>query len=689
MDCRLLVWLSGCLLAALAPFSNTPSAAAQAVMGTCASCGGGATDPNCGACIASGSECFNALMPADRQLGVFMTSDGHDARSLTFGKLVRGAQESAADINRAVSSTYNSSNIWLYYGTGTPPPPDGYCAPAGGPPPAFSDPGDYVFGWDHRYEDTMNGLDCYNGEVDRFYLGASGHADGSRVCDGEQGFFDPSNGAIFDLGGEGNRVVVFPFTDHPPLPCESWEYAVWLSDDPMATEVAEAGHPDRTKWNPAVLTTAFLQGWIPDNPAPVDEADALSPDLSNGTQRDGIVQVFALPCGLTFRYASIVAGNNGNPSAACAFYSFDAELDAVAGLNEDNTAICPDADGDGFRDVTCGGNDCNDGDPNVHPGAFERCDATTDLNCMAMTPCPTGTVCAPDSGLCVTQCFEGGCADGFTCTDGRCIDAACAARTDPCPDGTLCRNGDCVGPCDGVVCPQGQQCTGGACLDPCQGVECPVNQVCVARDPSAGTLCGPSCSCTDLSVPLCTGSTACDARSDSPTAGLCVDAGCESVTCDAGQVCSGGSCVDGCEGVTCPRAQTCTAGQCVPDLCANVTCPSGQVCSDGTCGDACAGVTCPDGQVCSSGECVADPCYGLDCGAGGVCIDGACVDAGTAGDGGGAGMDGGTGGQHDAGTTGAKMAGGCGCRVSSPRSAPWGLSFALLAGALALWRRRR
>lgn len=197
MDCRRLVWLSGCLLAALAPFSHTPSAAAQAVMGTCASCGGGATDPNCGACIASGSECFNALMPADCQLGVFMTSDGHDARSLTFGKLVRGAQESATDINRAVSSTYNSSNIWLYYGAGTPPPPDGYCAPAGGPPPAFSDPGDYVFGWDHRYEDTMNGLDCYNGEVDRFYLGASGHADGSRVCDGEQGFFDPSNGAIF------------------------------------------------------------------------------------------------------------------------------------------------------------------------------------------------------------------------------------------------------------------------------------------------------------------------------------------------------------------------------------------------------------------------------------------------------------------------------------------------------------
>ena len=477
-------------------------------MGTCASCGGGATDPNCGACIASGSECFNALMPADRQLGVFMTSDGHDARSLTFGKLVRGAQESATDINRAVSSTYNSSNIWLYYGTGTPPPPDGYCAPAGGPPPAFSHPGDYVFGWDHRYEDTMNGLDCYNGEVDRFYLGASGHADGSRVCDGEQGFFDPSNGAIYDLGGEANRVVVFPITDHDPLPCEAFEYSLWLSNNPDATEIADPGAPDPNKWNPATMIRAFQQGWTRNIHAQ-GAADAGRSDLSTYLRdttdgdaiADALVTVWALPCGLTFRYVAMEGGNYGNPGPECTFHSSEDELDAVAGLNEDDTAICVDADGDGHRDIACGGDDCDDSNAMRHPGAFEPCDATMDLNCLPMADCPSGTVCDGTSGLCVPQCFEGGCADGFTCVDTRCVDSACAARTDACPAGTLCRGGDCVGPCDGVVCPDGQQCQEGACIDPCLGVVCPANQVCVARDPSALTLCGPSCACTELAVP--------------------------------------------------------------------------------------------------------------------------------------------------------------------------------------------
>src|ERR1043165_5954317 len=101
----------------------------------------------------------------------------------------------------------------------------------------------------------------------------------------------------------------------------------------MATEIADSGHPDPRRWNPALLFRVFLQGWIPDSPTPTTEAEALNPDLANGTMQDGIAQVFALPCGLTFRYASIVAGNNGNPTSACQFWSYDSELDAVAGLN--------------------------------------------------------------------------------------------------------------------------------------------------------------------------------------------------------------------------------------------------------------------------------------------------------------------------------------------------------------------
>ncbi len=671
------------VLGSAALLASEHTASAQAVIGTCASCSAGATDPNCGACIASGTECFNALMPADRRLGVFQTSDGMDARSLTFGRLVRGASTSAADINRAVSRTYAGGTAWLYYGSGAPA---GYCAPAGGPPRAFATDPEYVFGWNHAFEDALNGLDCYNAEIDRFYLGAAGHADGDRVCDGEQGFFDPANGAIFDLGGEGNRVVVFPFTDHGPLPCESWEYSVWLSDDPMATEVADPSAPDPRKWNPALLTTVFLQGWIPDEPTPATEADALAPDLSNATMRDGIVQVFALPCGLTFRYASLVGGNNGNPTDACQFWSFDAELDAVAGLNEDNTAICPDADGDGFRDVACGGTDCDDADPARHPGAFERCDATEDLDCLPMADCPPGTACAPDSGLCVSQCFEGGCGPGFTCVDGTyCVDTACAGRTAPCPDGTLCREGECVGPCDGVVCPRGQRCLSGACLDPCLGVDCPVNQVCVAADPDALTLCGPSCACADLAASICADTEACDARMDSPTEGMCVDAGCETATCTAAEVCTGGTCEDGCTGVVCPRAQACVDGECVPDLCAAVSCGPGLACQGGECVDACTGVTCGEGLVCRAGDCVPDPCAGVDCGPGARCSAGSCVSIGTTD--GGSGLDGATG--ADTGTGGADDDGGCGCRIAAPRHSTRGLLAVLLVGLAVAFRRRR
>ncbi len=42
---------------------------------------------------------------------------------------------------------------------------------------------------------------------------------------------------------------------------------------------------------------------------------------------------------------------------------------------------CPDADGDGFTAATCGGNDCNDQDALVHPGAAETCGDGIDQDC--------------------------------------------------------------------------------------------------------------------------------------------------------------------------------------------------------------------------------------------------------------------------------------------------------------------
>ncbi|HJL14691.1 MAG TPA: putative metal-binding motif-containing protein, partial [Sandaracinaceae bacterium LLY-WYZ-13_1] len=566
----------------------------------------------------SGDMCLNLVRDA-RPDGVvediFQTSDGRYAPELTFGTYVRG-------VNGCIGQTYDPTILTGYT-----------CGSIGSGPPGGDDPSFHA-----------NTLDWYWTQVLRT------DDTGAVLADGAPGHYVPWRGRIYDLGGEANRVVVFPITDHLPLPCEAFEYSLWLSNDPDATEIAPEDAPDPTQWNPARLIRVFTEGWTRNPTATAADAsrtdlDTYLRDTSAGDAvADALVTVWALPCGLSFRYVAMQAGNYGNPGPECVFHSSDDELDAVAGLNEDDTAICVDADGDGHRDAACGGSDCDDADPDVHPGAFERCDAARDLDCMPDEGCPDGTRCDTDSGLCVTQCFEGGCAPGFTCVDDKCVDAACAMRADPCPDGTLCREGTCVAPCDGVVCPSGQRCVGGACIDPCEGVVCPTNQVCVARDPDALTVCGPACTCTEITTAICPDGEACDAREGSPRFGECVDPGCETAVCGPGEICTGGRCVDACEGVVCPTDQVCMLGECIADLCASVVCPGTQVCRDGECFDACDGVSCDEGQRCRDGACVPDPCFGISCSAGERCVEGTCIPSGGPMDAGGAGGDAGAGG---------------------------------------------
>ncbi len=607
-------------------------------------------------CIdATGEACLNVIRAA-RADGVvddiFTTSDGLFAPQLHFATYLRG-------VNGCIGNTH------------TPTILSGYTCHAATP---GEDIGMYA-----------NSLDWYWTQVVRT------DDSGTGVADGTGGFYYPWRGRLMDLGGEANRVVLFPITDHAPLPCEAFEYTVWLSNNPDATEMAPESAPDASKWNPARLIRAFTQGWTRNATASGageagrgDLATHLRDNSGGEAVADALATVWALPCGITFRYIAIQGGNNGNPGPECVYDSSEDELDAVAGLNEDNTAICIDADGDGHRAASCGGDDCDDTDASVHPGAFEPCGATRDLDCRPMETCPTGTICSTATGLCQTACFEGGCASGFACaSDSTCVEAACLSVA--CAAGTLCRAGACVAPCEGAVCPAGRVCSGGACLDPCLGVVCPTNQVCLAGTPGATTLCGPSCNCTELAAPLCPTGRACDARTGTPTAGLCVDPGCESATCAASETCTAGACVDACAGVTCPVGQWCTGGECVPDRCASVRCTGSDVCRDGVCFSACDGVTCPAEQLCRDGVCVPDPCSGVVCGDGERCLAGTCVPSSPT-------DDGGPTVRPDAGIPthiAPKDTGACGCRVASTNGGTAWRLFAALLGLLALGLRRR
>lgn len=113
----------------------------------------------------------------------------------------------------------------------------------------------------------------------------------------------PSQGIVWDLGGQANQVAVFVFVDHGPVPEEVLENTAWLSNDPNA---ADAG------WTQASLVHVYGDGFSPD------------PDIV-----DGFVAVYQLPSAATFRYVSVTWGGPGAIQR-----DGDNEIDAVGGLTE-------------------------------------------------------------------------------------------------------------------------------------------------------------------------------------------------------------------------------------------------------------------------------------------------------------------------------------------------------------------
>jgi hypothetical protein len=118
----------------------------------------------------------------------------------------------------------------------------------------------------------------------------------------------PSQGIVWDLGGQANQVAVFVFVDHGPVPGEVLENTAWLSNDPNATD---------GDWVQAQLVHVYGDGWSPD------------PNIA-----DGFVAVYQLPTAATFRYVSVTWGGPGSN-----LQDGDNEIDAVGGLTARGTGV--------------------------------------------------------------------------------------------------------------------------------------------------------------------------------------------------------------------------------------------------------------------------------------------------------------------------------------------------------------
>lgn len=538
----------------------------------------------------------------------------------------------------------------------------------------FANAADYLSALDHRWWQP--------GRItDHTLLSGCPRFTTTRVVDGNSANYIPREGLVFDLRGPSNQVVIFAENDHGPQPCESAEYTVFLSDNPMSDEIElnpTTIGVDPNKWNRAVLKAIYTHGWFDVRTADPTGHAACGDTVDYAVEDDSFTTVYALPCGLTFRYAAIVAGNDGRDFAACQFHSSEGEIDAVAGLTESGAAVCGDADGDRYVDCGCMGApticDCDDTNPAIHPGAPEDCD-DPDLNCDTMTGvCPGTDVCA--AGRCLALCDPqdefSACPPGSTCGAAgsvtACVPSSCTSSS--CPGGSVCSGGTCVPACTGVVCPSGQICQEGSCVDPCEFIQCAAGRECHAG------VCVPPCRCLAANLGCASQpGTACDSAS-----GECVDPSCVGVSCTSPNVCSAssGTCVPRCMGVVCPQNQHCTEADGCIGNCVGVSCDPGETCdpSSGTCtATSCPAIPCGTGLLCDANVCVPDPDAGVP--------DGGSDsnDAGT-GNGGDAGSDAGNGG-------GRRRGRGCGCTTAGSESSPGTLAFVSLAGIALVFARRR
>ena len=71
----------------------------------------------------------------------------------------------------------------------------------------------------------------------------------------------------------------------------------------------------------------------------------------------------------------------GPPQEPTCTDGIDNDCDGLIDQEDEADCVCLDGDGDGYTDETCGGTDCDDTDPNVNPDMIEACDNGIDDDC--------------------------------------------------------------------------------------------------------------------------------------------------------------------------------------------------------------------------------------------------------------------------------------------------------------------
>jgi hypothetical protein len=215
---------------------------------------------------------------------------------------------------------------------------------------------------------------------------------------------------------------------------------------------------------------------------------------------------------------------------------------------------------------------------------------------------PDADICPAPSEMC-----------GAICTNLASDNQNCGACGTVCGAGEACSNGQCS-----AGCPSGQVLCGGACVDPdTDRQHCGAGANCAA-DPGTACAAGQICNGAGACALSCQaglvdcGGTCIDPDTDRAHCGAGSNcAASPGTTCDAGEICNGaGSCA-----LSCQDGLVDCGGTCIDPDTDRVYCGAGSDCA------ASPGITCDPGEVCNGAGACQLSCQSTFVACGGTCID--------------------------------------------------------------------